>query len=165
VNAIDIMAVALAEQERAQAIIGGLDPCPIRLSRATTQLGSFSVDERSGDCEISVSRHLTDEAHVRETARHELAHHAAWQRYRYLGHGPLWQTLAVYLGCEPAPCAKDAFDPDIVRARERFVVMCKGCGLSVTRQRRSKLVKAPWRFSCARCAGRLSVVVLAAPSA
>ena len=162
-SAIDIMALAVEEQDRACAMIAGLHRCSIRLSRATTELGSFSVDERSGDSEIRISRHITDERQVRETARHEFAHQAAWLRYRYLGHGALWQTLATYLGCEPVPCSKDAFDPDVIRARQRFAVVCRGCGLSVTRQRRSKLVRAPWRVACARCAGTLSVVALAAP--
>ena len=160
-SAIDVMAVALDEQVRARAIVAGLGLSPIRLSRATTELGSFSVDGASGDSEIRISRHIGDEAQVRETARHELAHQAAWERYRYLGHGPLWQTLAVYLGCEPVPCGDYHLDPDVVRERQRFVVVCQGCGLTTTRQRRSKLIKAPWRFACARCAGSLRVVAVA----
>ena len=161
-TAIDVLTLAITEQERARAMVAGLDECPIHLSRATTELGSFLVDERTGETEIRISRHITDETQVRETARHEFAHQAAWERYRYLGHGPLWQTLAVYLGCEPVACGKHGLDPEIVRARQRFVVTCNGCGLSVTRQRRSKLIRAPWRFSCARCAGRLTVVALPA---
>jgi predicted SprT family Zn-dependent metalloprotease len=159
-SAIDVMGLALEEQSRARAIVAGLGPCPIRLSRATTELGSFSVDPRSGDAEIRISRYITDEAQVRETARHELAHQATWQRYAYLGHGALWQTLAVYLDCQPVSCGAHTFDPAVVQQRQRFVVMCKSCGLSITRQRRSKLVRAPWRFACARCAGALQVVVL-----
>ena len=107
--------------------------------------------------EIRISRYIADEAQVRETARHELAHQAAWQRYEHLGHGPLWQTFALYLGCAPTSCGGRGLDEDVVRARLRYVVTCIECGLVTLRQKRSKLVRSPWRYACARCSGKLQV--------
>lgn len=161
-DASEVLAIALEEQVRARAIVADLGPCPIVVSRATTSFGSFSVDRRGGDHEIRISRHITDEAQVRETARHELAHQAAWERYRHLGHGPLWQNFAAYLGCAPVPCSDKHLDEDVVRSRQRYVVTCTSCGLTVARQRRSKLVARPWRFACAVCNGKLQVVELPA---
>lgn len=157
VTPTDILAIALAEQERARSIIDGLGPCPVKLSRATTLFGSFLVDQSDGSIEIRISKHIVDGAHVRETARHELAHQAAWERYRDMGHGPLWQTLASYLGCRPASCTEDALDPVAMLRYQRYVITCTRCGWSISRQRRSKLVTRTNRYGCARCRGPLRV--------
>lgn len=153
----DIHAIAIEEQKRARAIVAGLRHCQIVLSRATTELGSFSVERASGAIQIRISRHIDDEAQVRETIRHEFAHQAAWERYRDLSHGPLWQTMASYLGCEPTPCSQ--YD---IPKRHRYEISCASCGWTTRRQKRSKLVDAPWRFACAHCGGGLSVAALAA---
>jgi predicted SprT family Zn-dependent metalloprotease len=145
------------EQGRARSIVAGLGRCPVRLSRATTELGAFTVDPRNGSMEIRISRHLKDEEQVRETIRHEFAHQAAWERYRYLGHGALWQTLAVYLDCEPVSCSQGGIDPELIAKRQRYEITCTRCGVVTLRQRRSKLVAKPWRFVCAHCGGKLEV--------
>ena len=153
----DIHAIAIEEQARARSIVAGLKHCPIVLSRATTELGAFSIERRTGRMQIRVSRRIDDEVQMRETLRHELAHQAAWQRYGDLTHGPLWQTMASYLGCEPVPCSRY----DIPKVN-RYEISCGVCGWTTHRQKRSKLVEAPWRFACAHCGGRLSVADLAA---
>lgn len=156
----DVLALAREEQQRALQIVAGLRPCPIVLSRATAQLGSFTVDRLTGDRVIRVSRHLADDAQVRDTARHELAHQAAWDLHGHLGHGPVWRMWARYIGCAPVACSAAGIDPDVVRSRERYAIECGSCGWRTTRQRRSKLVAKPWRFLCARCRGRLRVAEL-----
>jgi hypothetical protein len=153
----EIHEIALEERARAQAMVAGLRLCPIVLSRATTELGSFSVERASGATQIRISRHIDDEDQVRETMRHELAHQAAWDRYRDLGHGALWQTLAVYLGCEPVPCS--TYD---IPKKLRYEITCSKCGWTTKRQKRSKLVDKPWRFACAQCGGKLLVAALEA---
>ena len=152
----------MEEQDRARAILPDLGPCPIVLSRATTSFGQFSVDVHDGDMEIRISKHITDERQVRETARHELAHQAAWERYTHIGHGPLWQMFASYLGCSPTPCSETSFAADILRARARYAIRCTRCGQTSMRQRRSRLVDRPHRYACARCGGKLEVELLAA---
>jgi predicted SprT family Zn-dependent metalloprotease len=157
----DVLAIALEEQDRAWSIVARLGPCPIRVSRSTTELGSIHVDRRSGKVvEIRISRHLADEGQVRETARHELAHQVAWERYADLGHGAFWQTMANYLGCEPVACSEGGLDPDVIIERLRYEISCAACGWTTRRQRRSKLVDKPWRFGCAHCGGVLSVATL-----
>lgn len=151
----EILTVALQEQARARSIVAGLGPCPIKLSRATTLFGSFLVDQLDGSTEIRISKHIIDAEHVRETARHELAHQAAWERYRDMGHGPLWQTLASYLGCQPSSCTDDALDPVAMLRYQRYVITCQRCGWTISRQRRSKLVTKTSRYGCARCRGPL----------
>jgi predicted SprT family Zn-dependent metalloprotease len=155
----DVLSLALEEQVRARAIVAGLGPCPVVVSHARVTLGQFLVDRRDGSIEIRISRHIDDVDQVRETARHELAHQAAWERYRHFGHGPLWQTFATYLGCEPVRCA--LFNADR-HAAARYAVSCKRCGWTTARFRRSKLVAKPWRYLCAECGGRLQVALLAA---
>jgi len=157
----DILAVTLEEQARALAIVAGLSKCPVLLSHARITLGAFVVDRHDGSTEVRISRHIDDVDQVRETARHEFAHQAAWERYGHFGHGPLWQTFASYLGCQPVRCARfDAQD----RAEVRYVVTCRRCGWTTTRMRRSTLVTKPWRYSCGDCGGMLDVAGASAAS-
>jgi hypothetical protein len=153
----DILDIALGEQERARGIVAGLGPCPVSLSRARVTLGSFVVDRDTGATEIRISRHLSDPDQVRETARHELAHQAAWERYGHFGHGAFWQTFASYIGCAPVRCAQFAADREAVA---KYAVTCTCCNWATTRLKRSKLVRAPWRYACASCGSRLRVVAL-----
>ena len=156
-EAADVLTIALEEQSRARQIVAGLGPCPIKISRATTLFGSFSVDPVTNEMEIRISRHIVRPDDVRETARHEFAHQAAWERYREIGHGPLWQTLATYLDCEPKSCTADLIDPTIALERQRYVITCDRCGWTISRQRRSKVVARISRYGCARCRGPLRV--------
>jgi predicted SprT family Zn-dependent metalloprotease len=152
-----ILGLALAEQSRALAIVAGLRRCPVVLSHARITLGAFTVDRHSGATEIRISRHLTDPEQVKETARHEFAHQAAWERYAHFGHGPLWQTFASYLGCEPVRCARvDPSEP----LEARYAITCRRCGWTTTRVKRSKLVTRSSRYRCSSCGGRLRVDVL-----
>jgi hypothetical protein len=153
----DVHAIALEERNRARAMVAGLGLCPIVLSRATTELGAFTVERGSGAIQIRISRRIDDEAQVRETMRHELAHQAAWERYRDLGHGAFWQTMATYLGCEPVPCS--TYD---IPKTVRYEVSCLACGWTTKRQKRSKLIEKPWRYACGHCGGKLAVSDLAA---
>jgi len=157
----DMLAILHEEQARAKAMVAGLSHVSIRLSRATTEFGAFLVDKRTRSMEIRISRHIDDAEIVRETARHEFAHQAAWERYGHLGHGPLWQTLAVFLGCAPVACATYPVNAGLLSERQRYAVTCDRCGWSTTRQRRSKLVARPWRYACARCSGALRVSLVA----
>ena len=158
-----MLTIATEEQIRARSIVAKLGPCPIMITRTTTELGSIIVDRRTSKVvEIRISRHIVDDEQVRETTRHELAHQAAWERYRDLGHGALWQTMALYLGCSLEPCSDHALDPEIIRKRQRYEVSCASCGWATRRQRRSKLVDRPWRFGCGNCGGALQVALLPA---
>jgi hypothetical protein len=157
VTPADILDVALSEQIRARAIVAGLGSCPLHLSHARVTLGAFVVDKDSGATEIRISRHLTDVEQVRETARHELAHQAAWERYGHFGHGPLWQTFASYIGCEPVRCAQLPADRD---HSAKYAVTCTHCSWATTRLKRSKLVRVPWRYACAACGSKLRVAAL-----
>jgi predicted SprT family Zn-dependent metalloprotease len=155
----DVLSLALDEQVRARAMVAGLASCPVVLSNATVTLGSFCVDQIDGSVEIRISRYLDECAQVRETARHELAHQAVWERYGDLGHGAYWQTMAVYLGCEPVACVRPD-DAGRRRPGDKYAVLCSACGWSTMRARRSKLVAKPWRFACAACGAALQVAVL-----
>lgn len=71
---------------------------------ATRRMGLCNFTTRT----ISVSRHYAqhaDEAHVRDTVLHELAH-AFTPR---AGHGPRWKAMARKLGTPPKACADNPF--------------------------------------------------------
>jgi predicted SprT family Zn-dependent metalloprotease len=65
--------------------------------------------------QITLSRVLTelnDEAQVRDTVLHELAHALAFERYgRVRSHGPEWKAIAQSLGASPRACSATGLLP------------------------------------------------------
>jgi predicted SprT family Zn-dependent metalloprotease len=109
---------------------------------------SFAFDRskvRFGKCDyrrkqISLSRHLVelnDEAEVRDTILHEIAHALA---PRGEGHGPAWKALALSIGCNGMRC----YRRDVTRPAPKHKGTCPSCRRVIYRHRRALL-------ACARC--------------
>jgi predicted SprT family Zn-dependent metalloprotease len=109
---------------------------------------SFEFDRskvRFGRChygrkEISLSRHLVelnDEAEVRETILHEIAHALA---PRKAGHGPAWRAVAKSIGCN----AKRCYGEEVMRPRPKYQGTCPGCRRVIYRHRRTLI-------ACGKC--------------
>ena len=95
--------------------------------------------------ELRLSRHLVrnnDEAEVRDTILHEIAHikasHAA-------GHGPIWKQWARKVGARPVRCADST---QVLMVQAKYIVVCTMCE-TVTRKAH-KRVKLERRY-CRRC--------------
>ena len=93
---------------------------------------------------IELSKPLTlinDEAEMRNTILHEIAHamagHAA-------GHGPVWKLMAHQIGCTGDRCASETVKQILEDAPWQAV--CKGCGKIVQRFRKPKT-----DISCGTC--------------
>jgi predicted SprT family Zn-dependent metalloprotease len=119
----------------------------MRLHRVPTAW-TFAFDRskvRFGRChyglkQISLSRYLVelnDEAEVRDTILHEIAHALAPKR---AGHGPAWQAVARSIGCNAQRC----YGEEVTRPRPRFQGTCPKCRQTIFRHRRSVL-------ACGRC--------------
>jgi predicted SprT family Zn-dependent metalloprotease len=109
---------------------------------------SFRFDSskmRFGKCnyskkEISLSRHLVElnnEAEVRDTILHEIAHVLA---PRGTGHGPAWRGIAREIGCNGKRC----FGDEVIRPLPRFRGRCPSCSKTIFRHRRTII-------ACASC--------------
>jgi predicted SprT family Zn-dependent metalloprotease len=100
-----------------------------------------------------------DEAAVRDTVLHEIAHalagHAA-------GHGPKWKAACRRVGARPERCDRSAAMP-----RGRWQATCPRCGQSFHRHRRPLRDRAYCCRRCGREAGRLTFELAAgaAPTA
>lgn len=110
---------------------------------------SFEFDRarvRFGKCnyakkEISLSRHLVelnDEAEVRDTILHEIAHALA---PRGAGHGPAWQAAAQSIGCNAQRC----YGEEVARPMPKYKGTCPACRRVIYRHRRAAI-------ACGRCA-------------
>lgn len=121
----------------------GLTGWRLTLDRAKRRAGACRFEERT----ISLSRHLMalyDEAHVRETLLHEIAHALVGPRH---GHDAVWRAKAVEIGCSGARLVA----PDAPRAPAPWRGVCPR-GHTYERHRR------PARpTSCARCDPRFDV--------
>ena len=98
---------------------------------------------------ISLSRPLTllnDEAEVRDTILHEIAHALAPGD----GHGRIWRAVCRRIGAKPSRCYDDKFVRSPARAAAKYVLGCKTCNWWVARRRlrRAQLI-------CAKCFTRL----------
>ena len=107
-----------------------------------------------GDCDsrhrvIRLSRFVTeieDEATVRNTILHEIAHALAGT---YHGHDSVWQAKAMEIGCTAERCTRSSDE-----ARERmaaaapWVLVCESCDYRSPRYR-----KTTRPFSCHKCGG------------
>jgi predicted SprT family Zn-dependent metalloprotease len=89
---------------------------------------------------ISLSRHLVElnnEAEVRDTVLHEIAHALA---PRGAGHGPKWRAIARQIGCR----AKRCYGREVVRPKPKFKGTCPSCRTVIFRYRRAQI-------TCAKC--------------
>ena len=118
----------------------GLDDWTLVLDRAKTRAGIC----RYGTRQIGLSRPLTllhDEAQVRDTVLHEIAHALAGPRAQ---HGPRWRATALRVGANPQRCVP----ADAPRVPGPWVGRCPA-GHERTRHRRPTRVE-----SCSRCLPR-----------
>jgi predicted SprT family Zn-dependent metalloprotease len=110
---------------------------------------SFTFDRskvRFGKCnygkkQISLSHHLTllnDEPEVRDTILHEIAHALAPPG---AGHGPVWKSLALAIGCSGQRC----YGKEVLRPRPKHKATCPSCKRVIYRHRRTVL-------ACGKCA-------------
>ena len=120
----------------------------MRLHRLTPDW-SFTFDRsnvRFGKCnyrqkQISLSKFLVElngEGDVRETILHEIAHALA---PRGAGHGPVWKSLALSIGCNGRRC----FGQEVVRPAPKYQGTCPSCRRVIFRYRRGVI-------ACGKCA-------------
>lgn len=87
---------------------------------------------------ISLSRHLVelnDEAEVRDTILHEIAHALA---PRGAGHNAVWQAIAHSIGCNGQRC----YGAEVVRPKPKYKGTCPACNLVIYRHRRTEVACA-----------------------
>lgn len=110
--------------------------------RAVKRLGAAHFRTKR----ITLSRPLTelnDEASVRNTILHEIAHVLAGAQ---AGHGPQWRIQARAIGCDARAVSTDAVLPDMP-----WSMVCPNCGKRSPRARRTKTMKA-----CGDCCRKYS---------
>jgi predicted SprT family Zn-dependent metalloprotease len=74
---------------------------------------------------ITLSKHLValnDEAQVRDTILHEIAHAIAGPK---AGHGPLWKAQAAAIGARPERCYSDE---NVITVTAKYQATCPTCG-------------------------------------
>jgi len=104
--------------------------------RATRRFGNCDYTYRR----ITLSAPLTllnDEAKVKDTILHEIAHALA---PKGAGHGPAWKTIAQSIGCTPLRC----YGEEVRMPSQKYVGVCPTCATTISRSRRKRL-------SCGRC--------------
>ncbi|MFW6058814.1 MAG: SprT-like domain-containing protein [Phycisphaeraceae bacterium] len=132
-------------------------------SRGKRQLGAAEVrrqrDPRTGKIieqrTIKLSRHLValnDEAEVRETILHEIAHAIAGVRN---GHNEVWKSVCRRIGAKPQRLAGET----VATVEPRYTIVCGRCDRSLGKRHRRVRPHRLARTYCAWC-GRRSLGML-----
>lgn len=119
----------------------GLGSWRFRFDHAKRRLGSCHYGQRT----ITLSRPLVllnDEAVVRDTILHEIAHALT----PGAGHGPAWRRMALSVGAAPHRCAEVN---GLNMPPARYLLVCDGCGSELPRYRRPRQ-----RYVCKACWAR-----------
>ncbi len=106
--------------------------------RAKRRLGSCRYAQRTLTLSAPLTR-LNDEAVVRDTILHEIAH----ARTPGAAHGPRWRAEARRLGAAPRPCVAAG---EVSVPPAPYALVCDGCGARLPRYRRPRR-----RFVCRSC--------------
>jgi predicted SprT family Zn-dependent metalloprotease len=100
---------------------------------------------RYGRREIGLSEHLTllnDEAHVRDTILHEVAHALVGSGH---GHDHVWKAMCIRIGAKPERC----YDSTAVTAVQgKWQARCPGCDRVYHRHRQPDTCR---KFACTIC--------------
>lgn len=134
-------------------------------TRAKKRWGQARRDPVAGSYSISIAQRLLEDSlpdwPVKNTLMHEILHcvDGCWS------HKGKWKMLAEKcnreLGTRIVRCS-DYSDVvprtnDVVPSRQ-YAVQCTGCGKTVYRVTRSKVIMHPERYRCGSCGGRLKRV-------
>jgi predicted SprT family Zn-dependent metalloprotease len=102
---------------------------------------------RYGTKSIGLSKHLVslnDEARVKNTILHEIAHALVGPGY---GHDHVWRRKAIEIGCDGQRC----YSSKVVETPEsRYIAECKGCGKVHKRHKMTRSLKFG-SSSCGTC--------------
>ncbi|MEK7233604.1 MAG: SprT-like domain-containing protein [Elusimicrobiota bacterium] len=134
-------ASALARQLLAQH---GLADWHFAFDNSKLRFGVCKWNKRT----IGLSRQLVrlnDEAQVRDTLLHELAHALA---PRQAGHGPIWRAMAAAIGAKPERCYSS---DTVAQPALPYQLRCLHCNRAVPRARRLRRGR---RISCGTCSPR-----------
>ena len=107
-------------------------------------LGTCSYNNK----EIRLSKwyvELNDEAEVRDTILHEIAHALSYERHgsKGIGHGRLWKSICREIGAIPRACSKGKLNKP--QNHYKYVDTC--CGVTYRMHRLRKNTK----YSCPKC--------------
>jgi predicted SprT family Zn-dependent metalloprotease len=117
----------------------GLEGWAFRFNRGKRTLGLCNYSDRR----IELSHYFVthnDEAAVRDTVLHEVAHALAGER---AGHGPRWRGICVRIGAEP-----QRLDRTAVMPRGHWSATCPSCGTVHHRFRKPLLGRS---YICCGC--------------
>src|SRR5262249_46833618 len=102
---------------------------------------------------IELSRHYVarnDEASIRDTILHEIAHALAGRK---AGHGAAWKAICLAIGATPARCDATAAMP-----AGRWRATCPSCRHTYTRHRRPQRQTT---YACRKCGRERGRIVFA----
>lgn len=161
---LDILLMQVISQARSLSVPVSrkIDPHVTVNTRARTRFGCCRSVNGRHTIEVSSSLLEAEELFIKQVLAHEVLHTCPG----CADHGQRWQHWAAQMN--------RAFGYDIRRAHApqslgledtrpvRYLVVCRQCGKSISRMKRSPLVAHPERYRC-KCGGTLFVTTPGTP--
>lgn len=118
--------------------------------RARRRLGACHHDKRLISLSVPLTIDDTDDARVRNTILHEIAHALVGAEH---GHDYIWRRKAREIGCNAEECGKGG-----TRLPFRYIGQCPTCGYEAHRDRRA--AKRLYHLPCMKTLGEVDAVVI-----
>lgn len=128
-------------------------------TRATSRLGRCRR-LGNGNFEIEISKFiLTDIKKLTDTIYHELLHTVE----NCFNHGNTWKAYAnkvnnyYNMNISRTSEATEEFRQEKI-SKAKYMIVCKGCGQIIYRQKKSKLITEMDRYKCGKCGAKLEIM-------
>ncbi len=155
---LDIMLMQVISQARSLSIpvSGHIDPHVVVNTRARTRFGCCRSAKGRHTIEVSAALLSAEEQSIRQVLAHEVLHTCPG----CADHGKRWQHWAALMNNAFGYDIRRAHTPEALGVEDartvRYLVVCRQCGKSIARMKRSSLVEHPERYRC-KCGGVLFV--------
>ena len=153
-----LLAKAIHEVEDVGIVPGEIDK-ELLLTNGTSEFGRCTK-KPNGSFTIHISKHIVniEEEDLMEVLVHEVLHSVDG----CMNHGPLWRKAADIMnekkGYNISRTTKSSnmnLTSEHQAILKRYAVTCVGCGSTLHRQRKSKLINYPELYTCGACGGEL----------
>lgn len=151
---------AIKEVEAVGITTGEIDP-DIELTRATRVFGKCRRDNINNIHTIYISKYFINNptAEVKNTLVHEVLHTVEG----CMNHGNKWKALANrmnnHYGYNIKRTANYVMNNEEAnQIKRQYTIRCQGCGQTIYRQKKSKLITNTHLYRCGKCGGKLELI-------
>ena len=151
---------AIKEVEAVGITTGEIDP-DIELTRTTRVFGKCRLNNNDNTYTIYISKYFLNNptAEIKTVLVHEVLHTVEG----CMNHANKWKMLADrmnnHYGYNITRTSKYVLNSEEAnQIKRQYTIRCQGCGQTIYRQKKSKLVTKLYLYRCGKCGGKLELI-------